>query len=612
MDSSPTTAADPRRLHALHRLATLLSSAVTPQEIARVIAEEAPAAVGGAFASLATIEPGGLIRIVNSSSLEPWVAARWATVDLATATPLSDAVRTGAAVLLPDAVAQQERYPQLWPDTQRARLVATASMPLVDAAGTVIGAVGLGWRGPQAFGAAECDQLRLVATTCGQALHRALLFDAERRARAHLEATNALATALADAETVAEVHAAVASAAVDAVTDTVAGLVSGALERVQRRTREHEVAVTLQRSLLPRALPDLEHTVLAALYRPGEDGLEVGGDWYDAVERHDGTAVLAVGDVAGRGERAAATMGRVRHTFRVLAFEGHGPAHLLATMHRALRLDDTDMSTALVVELAADRRSARVASAGHLPPVLLAHGRAAVVPVEAAPPLAVTSQCRPEELTVPLAGDAVLVLCSDGLVERRGETIDDSLARLCRAAEGLAARPAGEWPDALADLVGPGTGDDVVVLVAAPAPRAPEHLELVVAADPTLLRGVRRTVRRWARALGADDDAEADLALVATEAVANAMVHAYGLRGGEVTVRGHLEADDAVLEVADSGVWRDRASTDGRGLHLLRALARCDVRTGPAGTTVRLRRSLTTHGHKPRPDGGAGEPGERP
>ena len=135
--------------------------------------------------------------------------------------------------------------------------------------------------------------------------------------------------------------------------------------------REHEAAVILQRSLLPDSLPEVEGLEFAARYEPAAPGLEVGGDWYEVVRCDDGSVGLTIGDVAGRGIRAASVMGRVRPAFRGLVAEGHAPAEALDRLDRLIKdADDPEMTT--VFHLRYDRGSgtAQYVRAGH-PPALL-------------------------------------------------------------------------------------------------------------------------------------------------------------------------------------------------------------------------------------------------
>src|SRR5262249_15451208 len=107
-----------------------------------------------------------------------------------------------------------------------------------------------------------------------------------------------------------------------------------ALSRARRSEREHDVAVALQRSLLPAALPYVDGIEVAARYNAGAAALEVGGDWYGLIRRPDGIVHLTVGDVAGRGISAAVLMGQLRYAFRALAYELVEPAEIARRLSR--------------------------------------------------------------------------------------------------------------------------------------------------------------------------------------------------------------------------------------------------------------------------------------
>ena len=206
-----------------------------------------------------------------------------------------------------------------------------------------------------------------------------------------------------------------------------------ALRRVYER--EHRVAETLQRSLLPEKLPEIEGVSLAARYLPAGEGAAVGGDWYDAAELPDGRVALVVGDVVGHGLRAAAVMGQLRNAFRAYAISETTPAELIARLNR-LVMNSGEGVMATVLYLALDRDSGDVTytSAGHPPPLVIAPdgtyflegGRS--IPVGAAD----LATFKEEHATIP--PDATLLLYTDGLVERRDTPIDERFTQLAEAA----------------------------------------------------------------------------------------------------------------------------------------------------------------------------------
>ena len=155
------------------------------------------------------------------------------------------------------------------------------------------------------------------------------------------------------------------------------------------RAYEQELGTveTLQRSLLPDRLPDLDSVTLAARYRPG--GAKVGGDWYDALELGDGRLGVAMGDVVGHGLGAASLMGQLRHATRAYALEGHPPGGVLDRLDRLVRsLDGAQMATLMYLVVEPDRSSVRLASAGHVPPLLVGPDGRGRVPGRRARPAA--------------------------------------------------------------------------------------------------------------------------------------------------------------------------------------------------------------------------------
>jgi serine phosphatase RsbU (regulator of sigma subunit) len=224
-----------------------------------------------------------------------------------------------------------------------------------------------------------------------------------------------------------------------------------ARERAVRRTlryqQEHEVAVTLQRSLLAD-VPPIEAVDSAARYQAGSTGLEVGGDWFDVLRRHDGVIQVTVGDVAGQGVSAAALMGQLRNAFRAYAFEHTSPQEILSRMFRHMGRDDMATAVCIAIDPAAGEIS--YASAGHPPALLRDDESGSIVQLDAAqaPPLGATDPARVREARLPLPRRATLIAYTDGMIERRDEAIDDGIERLAAA---LAATPPGETAADLAD-----------------------------------------------------------------------------------------------------------------------------------------------------------------
>ena len=193
-----------------------------------------------------------------------------------------------------------------------------------------------------------------------------------------------------------------------------------------------EVAHLLQRALLPRPLPTSDRFVLAGGYRPADRDEEVGGDWYDAFEV-DGRLTVVVGDAAGHDVAAAATMGAARHAVATAVVTGAAPTRILTVANEYLCLLDDVFVTCTVVQVDLTDGSATVASAGHLPPVVReVDGTATSIAVTPSPPLGVAWSSPITSSSLRLDETDALLLYTDGLIERRGLTLDASLQRLCQ------------------------------------------------------------------------------------------------------------------------------------------------------------------------------------
>ena len=227
--------------------------------------------------------------------------------------------------------------------------------------------------------------------------------------------------------------------------------------------RERRISETLQRSLLPQRLPSVPGLTLAARYQPQAHAVQVGGDFYDATVLGDGRVSLAIGDVAGKGLRAAALMGQLRSALRAYVLDGHRPAGVLDRLDR-LVVEADDFATALHLVLDPETGALDLARAGH-PPALLraASGEVTFAETPTTPPLGVGWPDRREDRLV-LGPGEMLLLYTDGLFERRGKDPRAQLDAL-RAATESAARDLGATLDHLiAVFGGEGYSDDVALL----------------------------------------------------------------------------------------------------------------------------------------------------
>jgi GAF domain-containing protein len=232
---------------------------------------------------------------------------------------------------------------------------------------------------------------------------------------------------------------------------------------------EHVLAVDLQRSLLPHEVPDLEGLDVAVRYIPVSTGLDIGGDWYDVTLLPDGRAALSVGDAMGHDLSAASAMTRVRNIMRVYAVDGHDPAEVLERTDRILtQVGYLHMTTALHVQYDPTDGRLTIATAGHLLPVIreadgVAHWLRDVVTVGA--PLGIGAQDRYAAAGIVLEPGATLVMCTDGLVERRRVSLPDSMQHLADAVARAGDVSADDLCDFLVSNLAGNTDDDMAVLV---------------------------------------------------------------------------------------------------------------------------------------------------
>jgi len=370
-----------------------------------------------------------------------------------------------------------------------------------------------------------------------------------------------------------------------------------AVDNARLYTQEHNAVVTLQQSLLPRQLPDVPGLEFAARYLPATSELDVGGDWYDAISLGDGNVGVVIGDVVGHGIEAAAVMGQFRNALRAYALDGAGPAAAVDRLNRLTRtFEQNDMATLVYGEFDATSNRMRFVRAGHPPPLLrAADGTVTAINGRGSLPVGVSPNTRYEADLLELPPDTTLLFYTDGLVERRGETLEDGIGRLERV---FAEAP--EALEALCDHVietaapDPQRADDIAVLALRPVDVDPAIFHTSLRAEPGELSRLRRMLMRWLRATTASAQEIYDITIACGEACANAIEHAYGARPASFEVEGAVEGDLVTLRVRDHGSWRaPRGQHRGRGIKLINALME-DVRIerGEDGTEVFMRRHI--------------------
>jgi PAS domain S-box-containing protein len=372
-----------------------------------------------------------------------------------------------------------------------------------------------------------------------------------------------------------------------------------ALDHARVYEREHRIAETLQRSLLPEVMPNLPGLGVSARYVPAASEAEVGGDWFDVITMPGGQVGLVMGDVAGKGLSAASMVGSMRSALRAYALEGHEPAVVVERLNRLVwsELEESQMATLIYVVF--DPLEGRLSwvNAGHLPLLRtsLDGDDAEYLDGARSVPLGVMPFPTFEEGEAELPQGSTILLYTDGLVERPGEVIDSGLDAL---ADAVAEGPGGT--DALLDhllrVLSPdgGAADDVALLAFCNEP-VNDSFEVELPAQPESLAAVRGLMRRWLRHAGSSDAEIAEVTTACGEACTNAIEHAGAGGSSSFQIEGELTDGPGVeVVVRDFGEWRPGRDDDhGRGLELIEALMDAvNVTPTPEGTVVRMQRKL--------------------
>ncbi|MEV6399946.1 SpoIIE family protein phosphatase [Streptomyces sp. NPDC051907] len=354
------------------------------------------------------------------------------------------------------------------------------------------------------------------------------------------------------------------------------GLVGQALVRAHALDAGHELASMLQRSLLPRKLPELPGGVAVARYLPATVGLEVGGDWYDVIPLGDGHVAFVIGDVQGHSAAAATIMGQIRTAVRAYAVEGHPADVVVARANRLLVGMETDLfATCGYVDLDMEEGIAKVVRAGHLPPILRhPDGVTEEMAVEGGPPLGVLAEAEFPMTEAGLVPGTLLILLTDGLVESARLPLDEGMRRVRDVVAVANPVDVGGVADDLVVAVGRRDDDVALLLLRYDGTRdRPLRSHWAVWRLPDAVMHARRFTARTLRSWGVVDELDAAL-LVVSELVTNAIAHTQG----EVRMDLILSADRLRIAVNDASprspvkpVSVSWEATGGRGLLIVEA-----------------------------------------
>lgn len=385
-----------------------------------------------------------------------------------------------------------------------------------------------------------------------------------------------------------------------------------ALDNARLFEREREIAVTLQRSLLPQSVPVVDGLTFDTQYVPS-GSTSAGGDWFDVIELSSGRTGIVIGDVQGRGATAAAVMGQLRAALGAYAVLELAPAEVLGHLDALVqRLDAVQLVTCLYVIYDPFTRECRMASAGHLPPLVLRSGESLVVELVQGTPLGaggLGGDDHSESVLCLEPGDG-LALFTDGLVERRGSDLDIGMAALADVLRSYSCP--GEGVRAALGLLDPNHDDDAALLLATTSLTDLPWVSIELSGPHPA-----RDAREFATATLADwglRTHEDGVCLLVSELVTNAQRH--GSPGRSLTGRrragdpGELPEPTAVssrapvltLRRGSSALWIEVADADlrlprlrhagdddegGRGLLLVDVLAaRWGARPAPDGKAV--------------------------
>jgi len=352
------------------------------------------------------------------------------------------------------------------------------------------------------------------------------------------------------------------------------------LERARRQAsrEEHRIADELQRSLVPAGSFSSAHLEVATFYQAGVRGTRVGGDWYDVIELGAGRTALIIGDVMGRGVRAAAVMGQLRAAVRAYARLDLPPADILEFMDSAVRdLDGGQLVTCIYAIYDPTEQSLTYSNAGHLPPLLTSPGQPTRrLSGALGRPLGAGPAPRTED-RVSLVNGSQVALYTDGLVERRDRDLDAGIDAMAAQLD-VRRNQLADLASALVESLRPDGADDDVAILVARVPddsRRWESASWEVPPENNAVARARSFVTNTLRGWAAPDDTTDTVQLLASELVTNAIVH--GLPPIELRLRSH--AGEILLEVLDGANFIPRKlrptpdDEHGRGLQLVALLA---------------------------------------
>jgi hypothetical protein len=239
------------------------------------------------------------------------------------------------------------------------------------------------------------------------------------------------------------------------------------MQRTERSLEEQRsIAASLQQAMLPEELPVLRGASLAVSYLPGQGDMEIGGDWYDVIPIDETHFYMVVGDVSGRGLSAARTMAELRYAIRAFVAQGDEPEVVVAKLGKLVDggQHHGQFATAIIGRVDVARHSISLVNAGHMPLLLMSKQRGEFVRAPVNPPIGVPGMHEPIATTIQVPRNGTVIAFTDGLVERRGESLDVGLERLRTTASAQRGPLRSMLPVLVGRLAPEGAEDDIAVL----------------------------------------------------------------------------------------------------------------------------------------------------
>lgn len=524
-----------------------LNAAEVPEDVAAAFLSSPAASAGAEAVSLGVLDrEENTLRVSFVGNIPGEHRDRYYVVAADGPGPMAEAVRTGRPIVVENSEKPGEEGHRSVLRDFGDILGALLFRPLHDSVGTPVGAITLAWTSPRTFTPDELDATSVSAALAGVAL-----------------------------------------------------------ARVRAAERERRIAVDLQDHLL-----DLNRSstaaAVAAVYQPAGEAMRIGGDWYLVAPAEDPHRVaLCVGDVVGRGLPAASVMSRLRSAIAAASGTLADPGEVLDLVERYARtVRGAHCSTVAYAVLEAGAQRLRYACAGHPYPLVVdPDGRTHFLEEGRRPPLsAVWSQETHTIGTADFPPGSLLVLYTDGLIERRGEALEVGLARLAEAAGDCARLPVGSVCSTLLQRMAPPDGytDDVALLAVRPEGTTPTSFVDVLPADLHEMVHLRHRLQDWLGTAGPDASIQYDVLIGVGEALSNAIDHGSAPHpDSTVSVEVFLDEQRLSATVSDTGRWAgdssasQREAVRGRGLKLIHALsAHVETVRTTHGTQVTMHHEL--------------------